>query len=127
MPNHVRPGAFVAAVGADSPDKNEVHPELMAKAHVVVDLLGQCLEMGDLRHAIRAGTMRAEDVHSGLGALVAGNASGRTSDDQIFVLDSTGTALQDVAAAAAIYERARRRGGYASFAFAGTVTSDRLE
>lgn len=117
MPGHVAPGSFVAAVGADSPEKNEIHPELMATARVVVDVLEQCVEMGDLRHAVRAGAIRVEDVHAGLAALVAGEASGRTEEDQIFVFDSTGTALQDVAAAAAIYERARRRGGYPSFAF----------
>jgi alanine dehydrogenase len=124
LPGHVGPGAFVAAVGADSPEKSEVHPDLMAKARVVVDVLEQCVEMGDLRHATGAGALRAEDVHAGLGALVAGEASGRTGADQIFVFDSTGTALQDVAAAAAIYERACRKGGYSSFAFAGTVTWD---
>ncbi|HYE28568.1 MAG TPA: ornithine cyclodeaminase family protein [Allosphingosinicella sp.] len=116
-PGQVRPGSFVAAVGADSPDKNEVHPALMREARVVVDVLDQCLAMGDLGHAVRAGAMRAEDVHARLGAIVAGAATGRTSDDQIFIFDSTGTALQDVAAAAAIYERACRRDGYASFAF----------
>lgn len=116
---HVRPGGFVAAVGADSPEKSEVDPELMARARVVVDGLEQCLEMGDLRHAVSAGAMRAEDVHAGFGEIVAGAAPGRMSDEQIFVFDSTGTALQDVASAAAIYERACRRGGYSSFAFEG--------
>jgi alanine dehydrogenase len=117
MPSHAGPGCFVAAVGADSPEKSEIHPELMGKARIVVDRLEQCLEMGDLRHAVNAGTMRPEDVHAGLGALVAGAASGRSRDEDIFVFDSTGTALQDVASAAAIYDRAVRRGGYASFAF----------
>jgi ornithine cyclodeaminase/alanine dehydrogenase-like protein (mu-crystallin family) len=117
MPGHVGPGSFVAAVGADSPEKNEIHPELMATARVVVDVLEQCVEMGDLRHAVRAGAMRVEDVHAGLGALVMGEAPGRTAEDQIFVFDSTGTALQDVAAAAALYERACRKGGYPSFRF----------
>jgi alanine dehydrogenase len=117
--DHVRPGSFVAAVGADSPEKSELHPELMARARVVVDALGQCLDMGDLRHAVRAGAMRAEDVHASLGAILAGAAPGRTSDDQLFVFDSTGTALQDVAAAALLYERAHRRGGYAEFDFGG--------
>jgi ornithine cyclodeaminase/alanine dehydrogenase-like protein (mu-crystallin family) len=116
-PDDVAPGSFVAAVGADSPDKSEVHPDLMAKARVVVDVLEQCVEMGDLRHAISGGAMRVEDVHAGLGALVAGESVGRIDADQIFVFDSTGTALQDVAAAAAIYERACRKGGYRSFAF----------
>lgn len=117
--DHVRPGSFVAAIGADSPEKSELHPELMAKARVVVDVLSQCLDMGDLRHAVGAGAMRAQDVHASLGGILAGAAPGRTSDEQLFVFDSTGTALQDVAAAVAIYERARRRGGYSEFDFGG--------
>ena len=67
--------------------------------------------------AIGAGAMRAEDVHASLGAVLTGTAPGRASEGQLFVFDSTGTALQDVAAAAALYERACRRGGYAEFDF----------
>jgi len=99
-------GTFIAAVGADSPEKNEVQPELMAKAQVVADVLDQCAEMGDLRHAIRAGKMCRDDVHAELAELVGGGKPGRTSDDRITLFDSTGTALQDVAAAALIYRRA---------------------
>lgn len=117
MPRHAGPGCFVAAVGADSPEKSEIHPELIGTARVVVDRLDQCLAMGDLRHAVAAGAMRPEDVHAGLDALVAGTAPGRSRNEDIFVFDSTGTALQDVAAAAVVYERALSRGGYSSFAF----------
>lgn len=100
------PGTFVAAVGADSPDKNEVHPDLVARAQVVADVLDQCAEMGDLYHAIRAGTMSRDDVHAELADLVGGSKPGRTSDDVITLFDSTGTAVQDVASAALIYRRA---------------------
>jgi ornithine cyclodeaminase/alanine dehydrogenase-like protein (mu-crystallin family) len=60
--------------------------------------------------------MRRSDVHAGLGELVAGRRPGRTAADQITIFDSTGTALQDVAAAALIYERALRKGGYPTVA-----------
>ena len=76
----VRPGAFVAAVGADSPGKNEVAPRLMARARVVADLVDQCAAMGDLRHAIAAGAMRREDVHAELAELVVGAKPGRAGD-----------------------------------------------
>jgi ornithine cyclodeaminase/alanine dehydrogenase-like protein (mu-crystallin family) len=117
LPDHVGAGTFVAAVGADSPDKSELHPDLMAKARVVVDVLEQCLDLGDLRHAVGAGAMRAEDVHATLGAILSGTAPGRTGGEEIFIFDSTGTALQDVAAAASIYERACALGGWRSFDF----------
>jgi alanine dehydrogenase len=54
--------------------------------------------------------MRREDVHAELGEIVAGKKPGRRSPDEIVVFDSTGMALQDVAAAAAVYNRARAEG-----------------
>lgn len=102
----VSPGTFVAAVGADSPDKSEIAPGLMAGAKVVVDVLEQCLAMGDLRHAIAAAAMTAAEVHADLGDVVTGVRPGREHRDEIVVFDSTGTAIQDVASAAAVYEQA---------------------
>ncbi len=102
----VRPGTFVAAVGADSPEKSELHPGLMKRAVVVVDVLDQCVVMGDLHHAIAAGVMERGYVHAELCDLVSGAKPGRREAHEITVFDSTGTALQDVAAAAVIYDRA---------------------
>ena len=103
----VKPGAFIAAVGADHPCKREIAPRLMASAKVVVDVLDQCAVMGDLHHAIAAGVMTADDVHTSLGALIVGQYPGREAPNEITLFDSTGTAVQDVAAAARIYEHAR--------------------
>ncbi|MCG8607616.1 ornithine cyclodeaminase family protein, partial [bacterium] len=69
--------------------------------------------IGDLHHALTAGTLSKKDVHAEIGAIVTGRKPGRTSEGEIIIFDTTGTALQDVAAAATIYERARREGiGY---------------
>ena len=106
----VRPGSFVAAVGADAPHKSEIQPNLMASALVVVDSREQCAVMGDLHHAIEAGAMGADDVHAELADLVARSRPGRTDDRQITLFDSTGTAVQDVASAIRIYERALAAG-----------------
>ena len=106
----VAPGTFVAAVGADSPDKSEIAAELMARARVVADVRDQCAVMGDLRHAIAVGAMTREDVRAELAELVVGARPGRTNEEEITVFDSTGTALQDVAAAVWIYERAASAG-----------------
>lgn len=107
---HMRPGLFVAAVGADNPEKQEIAPAALAKRKTVVDLLDQAASIGDLHHAIDAGVMRLSDVHAELGQVLAGIRPGRTSPDETFVFDSTGTALEDVAAAAIVYERAIRLG-----------------
>jgi alanine dehydrogenase len=103
---HVGPGTFVAAVGADSGDKQELDPALMAAAVVVVDVLEQCASIGDLHHAIAAGAMTRDSVHAELADVITGRKAGRRSDAEITIFDSTGTALQDVAAAAVVYERA---------------------
>ncbi len=114
----VSPGTFVAAVGADSPGKSEIAPGLMASALVVVDRLDQCEVMGDLHHAVAAGLMDASDAHAELGDLVTGRKPGRTSPDQLTLFDSTGTGLQDAAAAATIYARACRAENPRSIALA---------
>jgi ornithine cyclodeaminase/alanine dehydrogenase-like protein (mu-crystallin family) len=107
---HVAPGAFVAAVGADSPVKQEIEPELLASGAVVADVLEQCAAFGDLHHAIASGLMRRGDVRAELADVVSGSKRGRLSADEIVVFDSTGTALQDVAAATLAYERALSSG-----------------
>jgi alanine dehydrogenase len=106
----VAPGAFVAAVGADSPEKQELEPALLAASTVVVDVLEQCATIGDLHHALGAGAMTRADVHAELAEVVAGRKPGRRAEDEVVVFDSTGTALQDVAAAWLVYERAVARG-----------------
>lgn len=102
------PGLFVAAVGADSTEKQEIDPELLAASAVVVDDLEQCAAFGDLRYAIDAGLMTRDSVRATLGEIIRGEK--RVNGDEIAVFDSTGTALQDVAAAALVYERARAAG-----------------
>ena len=106
----VAPGTFVAAVGADSQGKQELEPELVASATLVVDVLEQCAEIGELQHALAAGLLTRDRVHAELADVVSGRRPGRTRDDEITVFDSSGTALQDVAAAVAVYEKARARG-----------------
>lgn len=106
----VRPGTFVAAVGADSPDKQEIEPPLMAASKVVVDSLVQCAEFGELHHALAAGVVARDSVWAELADVVAGRKPGRTAPDEITLFDSTGVALEDVAAALAVYRRALREG-----------------
>jgi alanine dehydrogenase len=106
----VAPGTFVAAVGADNPEKQELEPTLLASATLVVDVLDQCAEIGELHHALRAGVLTRERVHGELADVVVGRRPGRTSRQEITIFDSSGTALQDVAAAIAVYEKASASG-----------------
>jgi alanine dehydrogenase len=118
----VPPGAFVAAVGADDDHKQELDPLLMASSAVVVDVLEQAATIGDLHHAIAAGALAAPDVRAELGQVVAGLRAGRRSAGEVAIFDSTGMALQDVAAAAAVYEQAVTAGRGAEIDLAGSLS-----
>ena len=106
----VASGTFIAAVGADHSDKQELEPALLSRSKVVVDVLEQCATIGELHHAIDAGAIRRDNVYGELGEVIAGVKPGRTSADEIIVFDSTGMALQDVVTAAAVYEKAVSEG-----------------
>ena len=97
-------------MGADNADKQEIEPALLASSTVVADVLEQCATIGDLHHAIEDGVMTREDVHAELADIVAGHKARRRHADETIVFDSTGTALQDVAAAALVYRRALAEG-----------------
>jgi alanine dehydrogenase len=106
----VAPGTFVAAVGSDAPDKQELRVELLKDAVVIVDVLDQCAEVGELHHAIDAGVLSAGGVRAELGEVLTGIRPGRLSPEEIIVFDSTGTAVQDVAAVQALYAAAVEQG-----------------
>jgi ornithine cyclodeaminase/alanine dehydrogenase len=113
----VPPGMFVAAVGADSPDKQELEPALLGSSTVVADFLDQCAEVGELHHAIRGGVMTKADVHGELGEVVSGEKLGRVSESEVTLFDATGSGLQDAAGAAVAYLRALEAGAGEPFNF----------
>jgi len=103
---YVSPGTFIAAVGADNEEKQELDPTLMVSNKIVVDILEQSATIGDLHHALEKGLVTRGDVHAELGEVIAGTKVGRADKDEITIFDSTGTALQDVIAAVIVYEKA---------------------
>jgi ornithine cyclodeaminase/alanine dehydrogenase-like protein (mu-crystallin family) len=109
-PGDLAAGTFVAAVGADNEGKQEIAADLLRQVVVVVDDLDQCSRIGDLHHALALGAMPPGHVRGSLDQIVAGLVPGRSSDDEIIVFDSTGVAIEDVAAAALVYERAEKAG-----------------
>jgi alanine dehydrogenase len=102
----IMPGTFIAAVGADSEEKQELCSDLFASNKIVVDFAEQTASIGELHHAIRQGKVTLEDIHAELGEIISGKKPGRESKEEIIIFDSTGIALQDVAAAAIVYEKA---------------------
>jgi ectoine utilization protein EutC len=104
----VRPGTTLIAVGSDAPYKQELDASLLARADVVIaDCLSQCAELGEIHHALTAGTLTLDDIHGELGDVIVNRIPGRTSDDQVIVCDLTGVGVQDAAIAGLLLERAR--------------------
>jgi ornithine cyclodeaminase/alanine dehydrogenase len=104
------PGTHINAMGADGPGKQELEPELLRAARVIVDEPEQSLHGGELNVPISQGLFGPEIIAATLGDVIAGKAAGRRGDDEITIFDSTGLAIQDVAVARAVYERAKQRG-----------------
>jgi ornithine cyclodeaminase/alanine dehydrogenase-like protein (mu-crystallin family) len=100
------PGAHVTAVGSDGADKQELEVAVLGGADLVVaDSRAQCARIGEIHHALDAGTMNEGDVME-LGEITAGRRDGRTAEDERTVADLTGVGVQDVAAAALVLQNA---------------------
>ncbi len=100
----------VNAIGADAEGKHELSDELLGAARIVIDDHEQCTHSGEINVPYREGTLTDADVHGEIGELVVGSKPGRTADTGVTVFDSTGLAIQDVAAARVVYERASADG-----------------
>ena len=108
----LKPGAHVSAVGADGAGKQELDPQILEDADLlVVDSREQCLRIGELQHAPGQAGRAVE-----LGSICEGSQPGRTAPEQLTVCDLTGLGVQDVAAATVVMERAAGAG--ASFELA---------
>jgi alanine dehydrogenase len=108
-PGSLRPGQHVSLMGADGPGKAEIAVEELARARVVVDEWEQASHNGDISRAVDAGTLGRDDVTQ-LGDVLIGRADGRRSEEEITIFDSTGLAVQDLAVAVAVYEKADESG-----------------
>ena len=104
-PRSLRPGQHVSLMGADGPGKAEIAVEEIARAHVFCDDWEQASHGGELAAAAEAGVLARADVTE-LGQVLAGEATGRRSDDEITLFDSTGLAIQDLAIAKAALAKA---------------------
>ncbi|MGO1118693.1 hypothetical protein ACTL6U_08315 [Rhodovibrionaceae bacterium A322] len=101
----VRSGTHIVAMGCDNPGKQELAPEIFASAGaIMVDDLDQCVHHGDFSYAVRQGLCRP-DAAVPLGAVLAGQAAGRSGSQDITVVDLTGIAAEDLALATLVWQR----------------------
>jgi len=110
----VRRGTHINAVGADAPGKEELEPAVLDLARVVVDDLEQSSHGGEINVPLSSGLFKKEQIWATLGQVITGTRPGRDSADRITVFDSTGLAIEDLAAARLAYDRAVAGGGYHS-------------
>ncbi|HBH96698.1 MAG TPA: ornithine cyclodeaminase family protein [Candidatus Omnitrophica bacterium] len=104
----IRPGTHLNAIGADAPGKQELDPQILREAVLIVDEPVQAMHGGEINVPLRKGQLTRRAIHATLGEVLLGRAAGRTRADQITVFDSTGLAVHDVALGYAIYRAALR-------------------
>ncbi|WP_428674432.1 cyclodeaminase [Roseibium sp.] len=96
----LHPGLHITAMGSDQEDKNELAPDILARADVLVcDRISQCEKLGELRTALETGLLSNTGNLRELGDVICGKARGRTGEADITVCDLTGTGVQDTAIA----------------------------
>lgn len=103
-------GTHINAIGADAPGKQELDPEILKRAKVVVDDWEQASHSGEINVPLANRMITKDDLYGEIGEIVAGRKPGRTSEEEITIFDSTGLAVQDVATAWRVYELAKARG-----------------
>ena len=107
----LKPGMHVNAIGAHYPDIREVDDETVRRSRIIVDIMAQALvEKGDLLIPLARGVINKDDLRAELGEVVCGSKPGRLSDSEITLFCSGGTAIEHIAAAHMVLEKARQNG-----------------
>jgi len=105
------PGAHVNGVGTHTPEARELDEVVITRSKVVVDEREAAMrEAGDLLIPMAAGLIGPAHIYAALGEIVTGRRAGRTSEEEITLFKSQGLAMQDVATAKLVYDRARQQG-----------------
>lgn len=107
----LKPGVHINAVGSHRPDLREIDGATLARARIVVDsreaIMAEC---GDILLAIKERSITQDDIHAEIGEILAGSKAGRSDANTITLYKSVGIAIQDVAAANLVYQKALERG-----------------
>ena len=107
----LHPGLHITCMGSDAEHKQELHPDVFARAdRIVCDRKSQCFRLGELHHALEAGVLSESEPITELGELTSGSAPGRQSENEITICDLTGVGVQDTQIALLAYERAIQAG-----------------
>ena len=109
--NWLKDGTHVNAIGSHQPGTRELDEATIKRAKVVVDQKEACLkEAGELVDLITSGAISANHIYAELGDLATGKKKGRSDDKEVTVFKSVGLAIQDIATAKIVVERAQAKG-----------------
>jgi ornithine cyclodeaminase/alanine dehydrogenase-like protein (mu-crystallin family) len=114
----IRAGTHINAVGSSIPAARELDGAAVAASSLFVDRRESTIhESGDFLFAVREGLIDQEHIRAELGEVLEGKAPGRVSNDEITLFKSLGLAIEDLASAAFLYDKARReeRGTWVEF------------
>ncbi len=110
MNDWVSKGMHINAIGADAPGKQELDPQILTHAKIVVDDVEQAIHGGEINVPLSEGVIARGDIYADIGEVVTGKKPGRASREEITIFDSTGLAVQDIATDWVVYQKAREMG-----------------
>jgi len=102
-------GMHINAIGADAPGKEELEPEILKRAKIVIDDWEQASHSGEINVPLKNGLITKDDIYATIGEIVGGLKPGRVSDEEITTFDSTGLSLQDVITGWHVYKVAKEK------------------
>ena len=109
--SRLKPGTHINNIGSHSPAHRELDTETVVRSKFVGDSKEACFnEAGDIIIPLKEGAVSEDHFYAELGDLVTGKKVGRTDDSEITVFKSNGLAIQDVATAKLIYDKALEAG-----------------
>jgi len=106
----IKPGTHINAIGADAEGKEELDPEILKSAKIIIDDWAQASHSGEINVPVHQGLITKDDIFAGLGEIVAGKKQGRSNAEEITMFDSTGLGLQDLYTAAEVLKLAKKEG-----------------
>jgi alanine dehydrogenase len=106
---HIKPGTHINAIGADAKGKQELDPDLLTSAKIIVDDIEQACHSGEINVPLSNNQISVDDIYGTLGEVITSSKKGRENDEEITIFDSTGLAIQDMICAQLVYEKAIKR------------------
>lgn len=105
----ILPGTHINAIGADAKGKEELEPEILKRAKIVIDDWQQAIHSGEINVPLEKGIISEKDIYASLGEIVTAKKLGRENDEEITIFDSTGLAIQDLYTAELVFRLAKKK------------------